>query len=90
MPPVGMGCAQTAMHRSQTPDAGCARQGSLSRSGVQRAKRARNPNRDMAYRRLKRQVVLPVPYSICGGAITHFGHDGDTTRSVIHGDILGL
>jgi hypothetical protein len=43
---------------------------------LERAKWARNPNRDMGYRRLKRQVVLPVPCGICGEAITHFGHDG--------------
>jgi hypothetical protein len=30
----------------------------------------------MAYRRLKRRVVLPVPCAICGEAITHFGYDG--------------
>jgi 5-methylcytosine-specific restriction endonuclease McrA len=30
----------------------------------------------MAYRRLKRIVVLPVPCAICGEPITHFGHDG--------------
>jgi 5-methylcytosine-specific restriction endonuclease McrA len=40
------------------------------------ASRARNPNRDIGYRRLKRQVVLPVACAICGEAITHFGHDG--------------
>jgi hypothetical protein len=34
------------------------------------------PNRDVGYRRLKRQVVLPVPCAICGQPITHFGHDG--------------
>jgi 5-methylcytosine-specific restriction endonuclease McrA len=43
---------------------------------LQRAKWARNPNRDMGYRRLKRLVVLPVPCAICGEAITRFGHDG--------------
>jgi hypothetical protein len=43
---------------------------------LERAKWLRNPNRDMDYRRLKRQVVLPVPCAICGEAITHFGHDG--------------
>jgi 5-methylcytosine-specific restriction endonuclease McrA len=43
---------------------------------LQRAKWARNPNRDMGYRRLKRKVVLPVPCGLCGEAITHFGHDG--------------
>ena len=45
---------------------------------LQRAKWARNPNRDMGYRRLKRMVVLPVPCAICGEAINHFGHDGES------------
>jgi hypothetical protein len=42
----------------------------------ERAKWLRNPNRDNTYRRLKRQVVLPVPCAICSENIAHFGHGG--------------
>jgi 5-methylcytosine-specific restriction endonuclease McrA len=44
---------------------------------LQRAKWLRNPNRDLDYRRAKREVakLLPIPCSLCGNPITHLGHD---------------
>jgi 5-methylcytosine-specific restriction endonuclease McrA len=44
---------------------------------LQRQKWQVNPNRDMAYRRAKAAVArqLPIPCSLCGGPITHLGHD---------------
>jgi 5-methylcytosine-specific restriction endonuclease McrA len=44
---------------------------------LQRRKWAKNPNRDMAYRRAKRAMakLLPVPCSLCGALIDHLGHD---------------
>jgi hypothetical protein len=48
----------------------------MHQAELERRKWLCNPNRDMGYRRLKRQVVLPVPCDICGGAITHFGRLG--------------
>ena len=42
---------------------------------LQRRKWRSNPNNDPGYRKLKRQVVLPVPCAICGEPITHVGRD---------------
>ena len=50
----------------------------MHQAELERRKGLCNPNRDMGYRRLKRQVVLPEPCAICGEAITHFGREGDS------------